>query len=97
MNLSLRVEKEFLPFVNKPGRYTGNEYNVVKKDPDLVDVRALLALGRAEEAIDGSQEFVGLRKCQDDFAVALHVIGPDDVLGPTTEHRQGLDVLSEEL
>ena len=27
-----RVEKELLPFVEKPGRYIGNELNVVKKD-----------------------------------------------------------------
>lgn len=27
-----RIEKELLPFVEKPGRYIGNELNVVKKD-----------------------------------------------------------------
>ncbi len=30
--LSKRIEKEFLPFVLKPGRYSGNELNVVKKE-----------------------------------------------------------------
>lgn len=43
MELKTRVEKEFLPFVNKPGRYTGNEYNVVVKDPQSVEVRIALA------------------------------------------------------
>jgi radical SAM family uncharacterized protein/radical SAM-linked protein len=34
--LAERVKKEFLPFVIKPGRYIGNELNVVrKKDPGL--------------------------------------------------------------
>ena len=43
MQLTSRVEKEFLPFVNKPGRYTGNEYNVVIKDPRETEVRVALA------------------------------------------------------
>lgn len=28
-----RLEREFLPFVTKPGRYVGNEWGVVHKDP----------------------------------------------------------------
>ncbi|MEJ2636801.1 MAG: TIGR03960 family B12-binding radical SAM protein [Calditrichia bacterium] len=43
MELSARIEKEFLPFVNKPGRYTGNEYNVVRKNPAEVKLRVALA------------------------------------------------------
>ncbi len=43
MNLALRIEKEFLPYVNKPGRYTGNEYNVVRKELNSVEVRVALA------------------------------------------------------
>ncbi|UCF64570.1 MAG: TIGR03960 family B12-binding radical SAM protein [bacterium] len=43
MDLNLKVEKEFLPFVNKPGRYIGNEYNVTIKDASQVDVRVALA------------------------------------------------------
>lgn len=31
-HLSEKIEKEFMPFVLKPGRYSGNELNVVKKD-----------------------------------------------------------------
>lgn len=30
--MSGRIRKEFLPFVIKPGRYVGNELNVIKKD-----------------------------------------------------------------
>src|SRR3990170_8734808 len=32
--LSERIKKEFLPFVMKPGRYVGNELNVIKKEPE---------------------------------------------------------------
>jgi len=30
--LALRVEREFLPFVTKPGRYIGNEFGTIHKD-----------------------------------------------------------------
>ncbi len=43
MEFSSRIEKEFLPFVNKPGRYLGNEYNVVLKHPETVKLRVALA------------------------------------------------------
>lgn len=43
MDLSNRIENEFLPFVNKPGRYTGNEFNVVVKNPADVRLRVALA------------------------------------------------------
>lgn len=49
MQLSNRVEKEFLPFVNKPGCYTGNEYNVVLKDPAKLKLRAALAFPEVYE------------------------------------------------
>jgi radical SAM family uncharacterized protein/radical SAM-linked protein len=42
-NLALRIEKEFLPYVNKPGRYTGNEYNVISKELNSVELRVALA------------------------------------------------------
>ena len=32
--LSERIKKELLPFVIKPGRYIGNELNVIKKEPE---------------------------------------------------------------
>ncbi len=31
-----------LPYVNKPGRYIGNEVNIVRKNPDDVDIRIAL-------------------------------------------------------
>ena len=43
IQLTNRVESEFLPFVNKPGRYTGNEYNVVIKNTREIEVRVALA------------------------------------------------------
>ncbi len=49
MDLNVRVEKEFLPFVNKPGRYTGNEYNAVLKNPEQVKVRVALAFPEVYE------------------------------------------------
>jgi len=32
--LSERIKKELLPFVMKPGRYVGNELNVIRKEPE---------------------------------------------------------------
>ncbi len=32
--LAERIKKELLPFVMKPGRYIGNELNVIKKEPE---------------------------------------------------------------
>jgi radical SAM family uncharacterized protein/radical SAM-linked protein len=43
MDLTLNIEKEFLPFVNKPGRFTGNEYNVIHKDLSNIELRVALA------------------------------------------------------
>ncbi|MBN1998572.1 TIGR03960 family B12-binding radical SAM protein [candidate division KSB1 bacterium] len=33
------IFNHLLPYVNKPGRYIGNEVNIVRKNPDNVDVR----------------------------------------------------------
>ena len=43
MSLTLKIEKDFLPYVNKPGRYTGNEYNVIRKNLSEVKIRVALA------------------------------------------------------
>ncbi|MHC4744721.1 MAG: TIGR03960 family B12-binding radical SAM protein [Planctomycetota bacterium] len=40
--LSGRVEREFLPFVRRPGRYIGGEVNQVKKDLAACEVRVAL-------------------------------------------------------
>ncbi len=43
MDVSKAVERDFLPFINKPGRFIGNEFNVVQKNPDQVTIRVALA------------------------------------------------------
>ena len=40
--LAKRVEREFLPFVRRPGRYIGGEINQIKKDLALCDVTVAL-------------------------------------------------------
>jgi len=42
MDLSVRVEREFLPFVTKPARYLGNEYNTVRKKLSEIKLRIAL-------------------------------------------------------
>jgi len=42
MELKTRVEKEFLPFVTKPLRYLGNEYNIITKESRQIDLRIAL-------------------------------------------------------
>ncbi len=42
MELKKKVDNAFLSFVSKPGRYVGNEYNAVNKDPESVKIRAAL-------------------------------------------------------
>ncbi|MDZ7722969.1 MAG: TIGR03960 family B12-binding radical SAM protein [candidate division KSB1 bacterium] len=37
-----KVFDRLLPFVQKPGRYTGNEVNMIRKSPNAVDVRIAL-------------------------------------------------------
>jgi radical SAM family uncharacterized protein/radical SAM-linked protein len=48
MNLSETIET-ILPLVNKPSRYLGNEFHVVRKDPKSVDVQWLLVLPEVYE------------------------------------------------
>ncbi len=43
------LENEFFPFVQKPGRYLGNEYNIVVKDPQEVDLRVALCFPEVYE------------------------------------------------
>ncbi len=42
MELKRKIDSELLPFVNKPTRYLGNEYNSVLKDLRTTDFRAAL-------------------------------------------------------
>ncbi|MFZ0390171.1 MAG: TIGR03960 family B12-binding radical SAM protein [Calditrichia bacterium] len=64
MELASRVEKDFLPFVIKPGRYTGNEYNAVIKNPDNVKVRVALAF---PEVYELGMSYVG-------FDILYHIL-----------------------
>lgn len=45
----VHLEKEFFPFVNKPARYTGNEFNVVRKNPADIRLRVALAFPEVYE------------------------------------------------
>ncbi len=42
MELKSRIDTEFSPFVSKPVRYLGNEYNAVLKDANQVELRVAL-------------------------------------------------------
>lgn len=42
MELKTRVENEFLPFVTRPLRYLGNEYNIITKESPQIDLRIAL-------------------------------------------------------
>ena len=42
MELKSKIDNELLPFVNKPTRYLGNEYNTVLKDLHATDFRVAL-------------------------------------------------------
>jgi radical SAM-linked protein len=50
MELKTRVDNEFLPFVTKPSRYLGNEFNAVSKDSQAVDLRIALCFPDMYEA-----------------------------------------------
>ena len=77
--LAERVKKEFLPFVIKPGRYVGNELNVVRKEdpalckialvyPDLYEIgMSYLGLGILYHIISQRTDF-SAERC---FAPAL--------------------------
>ena len=64
MTLTSRIEKEFLPYINKPARFTGNEYNVVQKDLSKIDIRVALAF---PEIYELGMSYVG-------FDILYHVL-----------------------
>jgi radical SAM family uncharacterized protein/radical SAM-linked protein len=41
-SLKQRIFSDLLPFVAKPGRYIGNEFNMIRKDPAAAEVRVAL-------------------------------------------------------
>lgn len=50
MELKQQLDSEFLPFVNKPARYIGHEYNEVIKDPLAINIRVALCFPDLYEA-----------------------------------------------
>ncbi len=48
-DLKQLLENEFYPYVQKPGRYLGNEYNIVQKDANAVDLRVALCFPEVYE------------------------------------------------
>ncbi|GAB4376732.1 MAG: TIGR03960 family B12-binding radical SAM protein [Calditrichia bacterium] len=64
MELASLIEKEFLPFVIKPGRYTGNEYNVIRKNPGEISLRVALAF---PEVYELGMSYVG-------FDILYHIL-----------------------
>ncbi len=77
--LTDRVEREFLPFVIKPGRYVGNEFNSIHKDHGGL-VRVALAF---PDLYDIGMSHVGIhilyhRINSLDYAVAERVFAPSN-------------------
>ena len=75
--LADRVEREFLPFVIKPGRYIGNEFNSIHKDHGGL-VRVALAF---PDLYDIGMSHVGMQILYHivnslDYAVAERVFAP---------------------
>jgi len=59
-----RLDREILPAVLRPSRYTGNELNVIQKDHTAVDVRVALAFPDTYEL---GMSYLG-------FAILYHVL-----------------------
>ena len=60
----VQLEKEFFPFINKPARYIGNEFNVVKKNFSDIRLRVALAF---PEVYEIGMSYVG-------FDILYHVL-----------------------
>ncbi len=58
------LNKRILPLVTKPGRYVGNELNMVRKDPEAVSVRVGLAF---PEVYELAMSYIG-------FDILYHVL-----------------------
>lgn len=69
--LNKEILHTLLMQVQKPGRYVGNEFNLIKKDPDKMDVTCCLAYPDVYEvgmAFQGFQELYHLINSVDTFA-----------------------------
>ena len=62
------LETKILPFVNKPGRYVGNEINIIKKNTKDVSVRVALAFPDVYEL---AMSFIG-------FKILYHILNKED-------------------
>ena len=62
------LETKVLPFVNKPGRYIGNEINIIKKNPKDISVRVALAFPDVYEL---AMSFIG-------FKILYHILNKED-------------------
>jgi radical SAM family uncharacterized protein/radical SAM-linked protein len=58
------LEDKILPFVSKPGRYIGNEYNIIMKDAAKVSVRVALAF---PEVYEIAMSYIG-------FDILYHIL-----------------------
>ncbi len=63
MELKARIDTEFLPFVSKPARYLGNEYNAVLKSPRPGELRVALCFSDLYEAGIRNTAFETLYHC----------------------------------
>lgn len=63
MELKARIDAEFLPFVSKPARYLGNEYNAVLKSPQPEQLRVALCFSDLYEAGIRNTAFETLYHC----------------------------------
>jgi radical SAM family uncharacterized protein/radical SAM-linked protein len=62
------LETKILPFINKPGRYIGNEINIIRKDEKKIDVRVALAFPDVYEL---AMSFIG-------FKILYHILNQED-------------------
>lgn len=63
MELKARIDTEFLPFISKPSRYLGNEYNAVLKSPQAGELRIALCFSDLYEAGIRNAAFEALYHC----------------------------------
>ncbi len=55
IDIKHKLDHHLLPFVNKPGRYLGNEINLISKDTDKISLRFAIAFPELYEIAMSSQ------------------------------------------
>ncbi|OQX88787.1 hypothetical protein B6D60_01245 [candidate division KSB1 bacterium 4484_87] len=76
------IENQILPLVNKPGRYTGSEVHVIKKNWDIVDVTFALAFPDMYEI---AMSHVG-------FEILYHLLNKIDYVAAERVYAPGADM-----